>query len=86
MTPAQEKRLVAAHESIAHSFGRLAIMAELWLSKQYPEPEQVDDKEIEIYRVGDAPVNQPESPEEYHEFPEDGPGRFETLIKAAKAG
>lgn len=76
--------MVAAHESLAHSFGRLATMAELWLSKQYPEPAEVDEREVQIYRTGDAPQNQPESKEGYQEFPEDGPGRFETLIKATQ--
>lgn len=53
---------------------------ELWITRKYPE---VKDKDGEVWRKGD-PLPEPQTVEEYREFPREGKGRFQEAIDAAQ--
>jgi hypothetical protein len=50
-----------------------------WIERKYPIQKEQDG---EVWRKGD-PLPQPQTAEEYREFPSDQPGRFQQAIDAA---
>jgi hypothetical protein len=51
-----------------------------WIERKYPIQKEQDG---EVWRKGD-PLPEPKTPEEYREFPEGQPGRFQQAIAAAR--
>ena len=56
-------------------------LLELWITRKYPV---VEEAHGEVWKKGD-PLPEPQSIEEYRDFPRDQPGRFSTAIAAARA-
>jgi hypothetical protein len=75
MTPLQLNRLVDLLE-------RWIVLQEKRLEKEFPPAPEIED--AQVVRVGEDYVDQPESREEYDDFPIDQPTSFQTLLTKLK--
>lgn len=53
---------------------------ELWITRKYPI---VEEPHGEVWKKGD-PLPEPQTEQEYRDFPRDQPGRFSAAIAAAR--
>ena len=51
-----------------------------WIERRYP---QQKEQQSEVWRKGD-PLPEPQTVEEYRDFPREGPGRFQQAINSAR--
>ena len=65
-------------------FQRWVELQEKRLEKEFPPPGEIED--AQVVRVGEGNVDQPESKEEYDDFPIDQPTSFQTLLTKLKEG
>ena len=70
---------------------RLLDLLERWvelqekrLEKEFPPAPEIED--AQVVRVGEGNIDQPESREEYDDFPIDQPTSFQTLLTKLKEG
>lgn len=75
-------RIAAALEKLANAAADIAAIMQHRYEKEFPIPNP-DDEQPEVFRAGEV-GDAPESIAEYEALPDDGPGRFESLLKAAK--
>jgi len=64
-------------------FERWVELQEKRLEKEFPPAPEIED--AQVVRVGEGNVDQPESREEYDEFPIDQPGGFQQVLADLKA-
>ena len=65
-------------------FERWVELQEKRLEKEFPPAPEIED--AQVVRVGEGNVDQPESKEEYDDFPIDQPTSFQTLLTKLKEG
>ena len=65
-------------------FQRWVELQEKRLEKEFPPAPEIED--AQVVRVGEGNVDQPESKEEYDDFPIDQPTSFQTLLTKLKEG
>lgn len=58
-------------------------LIEKWIDRKYPE-QKVDPNDATVWKKGES-LPEPQSPQEYRDFPLDQPGRFERAIRAARS-
>ena len=59
-------------------------LQEMRLEKEFPPAPEIED--AQVVRVGEGNIDQPESREEYDDFPIDQPTSFQTLLTKLKEG
>ena len=59
-------------------------LQEMRLEKEFPPAPEIED--AQFVKVGEGNVDQPESREEYDDFPIDQPTSFQTLLTKLKEG
>jgi hypothetical protein len=62
---------------------RYVVLQEKRLEKEFPPAPEIED--AQVVRVGEGNVDQPESREEYDDFPTDQPGGFQQVLADLKA-
>ena len=53
------------------------------LDKEFPPAPEIED--AQVVRVGEGNIDQPETKEEYEDFPTDQPGQFQQVLADLKA-
>ena len=59
-------------------------LQEMRLEKEFPPAPEIED--AQVVRVGEGNIDQPESREEYDDFPIDQPTSFQALLTKLKEG
>jgi hypothetical protein len=84
VTAKQAERLVIVAEKLAVSFSAMVDLMEKRLNADHPPVEEIVD--AQVVRVGEGNADQPQSKEEYEEFPIDQPASFEAILAKLKEG
>lgn len=62
---------------------RTLTLWEKWIDRKYPSPLTNRVEESIVWKRGD-PIREPQTAEEYRQFPTDQPGRFTRAIESAR--
>lgn len=79
MNAKQSERLVVSFEKIASSLGSFAKIQEKRFKLEFPV--ETEPQPAEVFHRGDSKPPEPQTVEEYRDFPSDQPGKYETLIR-----
>ena len=83
MNEKQINRLLTLAEKFYRSYDRMVVVMEKRLEAEHPPVGEMVD--AQVVRVGEGNAEQPQSKEEYDEFPIDQPTTFEKVIAELKA-
>ena len=84
MNEKQINRLLTLAEKFYRSYDRMVVAMEKRLEAEHPPLGEMVD--AQIVRVGEGNADQPQSKEEYEDFPIDQPTSFQAIIAKLKEG
>ena len=84
MNEKQINRLLTLAEKFVGHYGRMVDVMENRLEADHPPVGEIPD--AQVVRVGEGNANQPQSKEEYDEFPIDEPTSFQAILTKLKEG
>ncbi len=84
MTAKQIERLIVVAEKLEVSFTAMVALMEKRLELEFPP--QGEPVDAQVVRVGEGNADQPESKDEYEEFPSNQPSSFEQILTRIKEG
>jgi len=80
----QINRLLTLAEKFVGHYGRMVDVMENRLEADHPPVGEIPD--AQVVRVGEGNANQPQSKEEYEDFPDDQPTSFQAILTKLKEG